>query len=149
MNINNSFYIEAFKRGLKPTKRIDIDEWSEQNILLSSVSSSSPGLYRLSITPYLREILKNLSCSSKFLKITIMKGAQLGFTNAACNFIGYYVDISPSPIMYVLPSVQLAEKFSKTRLKPMFENSKSLKNKIKFKGISFEITYKLKNTRIL
>ncbi len=131
MNINNSFYIEAFKRGLKPTKRIDIDEWSEQNIILSSVSSSSPGLYRLSITPYLREILKNLSCSSKFLKIPIMKGAQLGFTNAACNFIGYYVDISPSPIMYVLPSVQLAEKFSKTRLKPMFENSKSLKNKIK------------------
>lgn len=130
-NINNSFYIEAFKRGLKPTKRIDIDEWSEDNIILSSVSSSSPGHYRLSITPYLREILKNLSCSSKYLKVTIMKGAQLGFTNAACNFIGYYVDILPSPTMYVLPSVQLAEKFSKTRLKPMFENSKVLKNKIK------------------
>jgi phage terminase large subunit GpA-like protein len=127
----NTIYIDAFKRGLEPTKQIDIDEWSEQNIVLSSVSSSSPGLYRLSITPYLREILKHLSCKSKFTKITVMKGAQLGFTNAACNFIGYYVDIAPSPSMYVLPSIQLAEKFSKTRLKPMFELSKSLKNKIK------------------
>ena len=124
-------YTEAFKRGLKPQINIDLDDWSDENIYLSSKSAAEAGRYRTDRAPYLREIMKNLSLNSKIKRISVMKGSQLGFTNLACNFIGYIVDISPSPIMFVQPSLDLAEKFSKTRVRPLIELSPVLKEKIK------------------
>ena len=51
-------------------------------------------------------------------------------TEAGFNFVGYVMDIAPGPILYVLPTVEVSKRNSKTRLDPMIEATPRLKAKI-------------------
>jgi phage terminase large subunit GpA-like protein len=55
-----------------------------------------------------------------------MKGAQLGFTEAGNNWVGYVIHHSPGPMLYVQPTVDLAKKASKERIAPMISDSREL-----------------------
>ena len=48
-----------------------------------------------------------------------MAGSQVGKTEIALNFMGYYIHQDPSPIMYLLPNDGLSEDFSKTRIQKL------------------------------
>ena len=45
-------------------------------------------------------------------KIVMMYGAQLSKTEILLNTFGYYADYDPAPIMYLMPTLKLAEDFS-------------------------------------
>ncbi len=124
-------YTNSFKRGLEPQILENLDDWSDKNIFLSSKSAAEPGRYRTQRTEYLREIMQNLSIKSIYQRLSVMKGVQLGFTNCACNLIGYIIHRCPSSTMYVQPTIEMAERFSKTRIKPLIELSPVLKERIK------------------
>ena len=124
-------FITSFLEGLKPTPLLTVSEWSDLNRYLSSESSAEPGRWRTERTPYLKKILDALSPTSTYKKVIAQKASQQGFSEAGLNCIGTYMDIAPCPIMYIMPTVNMAKGFSKSRLKPMIENCPALNAKIK------------------
>lgn len=124
------FAISGFIEGLRPTKRIPIDQWSDENVYLPSENSAEPGQYRTARMPYLRQPMRDLSPTSIVCEVVWMKGVQLGVTTIALNTMGAYIDLDPCPIMYIMPTKEIAESLSKDRFTPMVERSPALMRKI-------------------
>lgn len=122
--------IGGFLDGLRPTPLLKCSEWADKNRFLSSSASAEPGRWRTSRTPFLKEILDNLSPTSPYKQVIVKKSVQLGFTESGLNAVGTYIDISPCPIMYIMPTVNMAKGFSKTRVEPMIEACPNLRAKI-------------------
>lgn len=117
--------------GLKPDPVLTVSEWADDKRVLNQRSAAEPGKWRTSRTPYLRQIMDDLSAHSSVERVTFMKGAQIGGTEAGNNWIGYLIDQAPGPIMVVQPTVDMAKRWSKQRLAPMIEDMPSLREKIK------------------
>lgn len=64
------------------------------------------------------------------LESWVMKSAQVGWTESVNNIAGYFADQDPSPVLVVLPTVELGEAWSKDRLGPMVRDTPCLRNKI-------------------
>lgn len=122
--------VKGYFEGLRPEPRYLLSEWADEHRYLSSESSAEPGRFKTSRTPYLREIMDNLSMSSPYQQIILKKGVQLGASELAYNLVGYCIDIAPCPILYVLPTVEMCRTNSKTRLAPMIEASPRLRKKV-------------------
>lgn len=121
----------AFAAGLAPDPRLSVREWADLHRFLSTATSESAGRWRTSKTPYLADILEDLSPSSAVDTVVLMGGAQVGKTELALNLIGYTIDCAPGPIMCVWPSLDLAELYSKQRIKPMIDDSPRLREKVR------------------
>ncbi len=116
----------TFFSGLEPQPRLTVSEWSDANRVLDSRSSAEPGPYRTDRVPYLREVMDSLGPGGP-QEVVAKKGAQLGFTDAGNNWIGFCIEHQPGPILYVQPTEGQAKKYSKQRLQPMFEASPALR----------------------
>lgn len=123
--------LTGFWEGLKPIPILTVSEWADNNRYLTSESAAEPGQWKTSRTPYLKDIMDDLSPNSPVNEVIGMKGVQLGFSESALNVCGCYIDINPCPIMYVMPTILLAKAISEERLDPMIEYSPSLKLKVK------------------
>lgn len=123
-----------FEEGLeagRPDPPYTVSQWSDRNRVLASVASAEPGRWRTARTPYLREIMDSLSSYADVETVAVMKGAQLGVSEAGLNFIGYAIHHSPGPALYVMPTVETVKRLSKTRLDPMIAASPALSDRIK------------------
>ena len=120
-------YKSAFLYGIKPRPLMSISEWADTNRTLSSKSSGSPGPWRTSRTPYLKEIMDCLSPSSPVERVVFMKGGQIGGTEIGLCWIGYSIDQSPGPMMMVQPTVETAKRVSRQRISSLIELSPALK----------------------
>lgn len=57
------------------------------------------------------------ACSDPAVReVVIMAGAQLGKSEVLLNVLGYFIDIEPSPILMMQPTVEMAQSFSKDRI---------------------------------
>lgn len=112
----------TFWRGLEPQALLSVSEWADANRVLDSRSSAEPGEYRTSRAPFLREVMDSLGPGGP-VEVVVKKGAQLGFTEAGNNWIGYCIEHQPGPMLYVQPTEGQAKKYSKQRLAPMFAAS--------------------------
>lgn len=117
--------------ALRPDPPYTVSEWADRNRVLASVASAEPGPWRTSRTPYLKEPMDALSSYSDVEVVAIMKGAQLGVSEAALNFAGYAIHHSPGPMLYVMPTIDMMKKISKTRVEPMITASAALSERIK------------------
>jgi len=111
--------VEGFFQGLRPVEMITVSEWSDRYRFLSGISAAEAGRYRTDRTPFLRKIMDCLSAFEPYRKIVVMKGAQIGFSEAACNFIGYVMHIAPAPTLFVQPTDMMIARLSKTRIDPL------------------------------
>ena len=109
---------EAFFAHIVPEKLIDLDEWADRYRQLPAETSSEHGQWSTARFPFLRRIMKKLSPSSKANEIVVMKGAQLGFTELAINWMFYVADMVPGPMLYCQKTKDAAEEFSKQKLTP-------------------------------
>ncbi len=116
--------------AVKPDDLITVSRWADDIRMLSQKASSEPGRWRTSRTPYLREIMDNLSPSSPVQRVVFMKGAQIGATEAGNNWLGYIIHRMPGPTLVVQPTVDVAKKFSKQRIAPMIAETPELREKI-------------------
>lgn len=122
--------INSFWDGLRPTPLLKVSEWADKFRKLSSESSAEHGQWRTSRTPYLREVLDNLSPTSTYQEVVVQKAVQLGFTESGLNAVGCYIDISPCPILYVMPTIEMAKGLSKSRVDTMIDACDTLASKI-------------------
>ncbi len=137
MNINKyfpkthtiDFMKSLLKEYLTPPPNISVSEWADKYRILPKGTGSEPGKWRTKRTPYLKEILDCLS-SDEVIYIVIMSCNQIGKGEVINNGIAYYIDCRPAPMLMVQPTVEAAEGYSKTKLAPMFEETRVLKNKM-------------------
>jgi phage terminase large subunit GpA-like protein len=109
-----------------------ISEYVEERRVLPN-SSPFPGRWRNSRTPYLVEIMDNMSIRSDVQQQAVMKGAQIGLTAAAENVCLYWMDLVPTKIMYMSATQDLLKKWMVTRLDPAID-SVGMRHKIAQQG---------------
>lgn len=107
----------SFLSNLRPS------EWAEKNRTMTSDVSPFPGPYSFNRTPYNRKIVDCCSPYHPAKKITVMKGAQIGFSTGVIeNAIGFIMQQAPGPILYLVGSSELIEK-AMDKLDNMIDNS--------------------------
>lgn len=122
--------LAALAAALRPDPDFTVSEWADRHRMLSGKASSEPGLWRTDRTPYLRGIMDELGPGSPAQRISFMKGAQVGGSEAGNNWIGYIIHHAPGPAMLVQPTVDTAKRFSKMRLAPMIEETPALRERV-------------------
>lgn len=124
-------YDEGLSSGLRPPTKLTVSEWADVHRVLPQRASAEPGRWRTSRTPYLQEIMDNLSSSSPAETVVLMKGSQVGGTECGNNWLGYIIHHAPGPAMMVLPTVEMAKRSSKQRIAPMIEECAQLQERVK------------------
>ncbi len=122
--------LRSFRAGLRPPALISVSEWADRNRVLSQRASAEPGRWRTSRTPYLREIMDALSITSAVQRVVVMAAAQVGKTECGNNWIGYVIDVAPGPMLSVSPTVEMAQKNSRTRIDTLIQESPVLLSKV-------------------
>lgn len=122
--------VQGFFDGMQPPPRLTVSEWAQKFRVLSGKTSREPGQWRNERTPYLVEIMDNLSATSIIQEVIVMKGAQLGLTEAGNNWVGYVIDLAPKPMLYVMPTDDTLRRNVKTKIDPMLRETPTLKSKV-------------------
>ncbi|TSE28128.1 Phage terminase large subunit (GpA) [Tepidimonas thermarum] len=99
--------------------------------MLTSVTSAEAGRWRTERTPYLREVMQALSAASRVERVVLIKGAQLGGTEAGLNWLGYVIHHAPGPMLLVQPTVEGAKRVSKQRIDALIESCPALSERVK------------------
>ena len=108
---------------------LTVSQWADRYRVLSPEASAEVGRWHTDRAPYQKEIMDAIS-DAAVMKIVIMSSAQVGKTEIILNTIGYYIDNDPAPILYVLPSKEYAESYSKERIAPMIRDCPNLRSKV-------------------
>ena len=107
------------KRALDSNKRRPIIEWVEANRVIDG--DSEPGPKRVSRTPYLRDIYRDLESQDPRCQIVAMaKGTQLALSDLCADYILWNIDSGLPSLMYLSETAEKARLFARTRLRPQF-----------------------------
>ena len=115
--------------NFKAPEDLTVMEWSDKYRQLSPENSAEPGRWRTSRTPYLEEPMDAFT-DPKVNTIVVVASSQVGKTEMELNMLGYEIDIDPGPAMWVTPTNENAEDFSKRRIAPMIRDTKPLRRKV-------------------
>ena len=124
-----ALYFEAFASACRPRQALKVSEWADANRVMTSKSSGHKGPWRTSLVPNMREPMDCLSVRSPVEEITMMKPAQSAGTEVALNWIGYVIDHSPAPMLYVLPTLEVRKRFVTQRLNPLLADTPTIAEK--------------------
>ena len=108
-----------------PPPTLTVSQWADLYRRLSPEASAEPGQWRTDRAPYLRGVMDAVSDPS-VETVVVMSSAQVGKTEVISNVIGYHVHQDPSPILAVMPTLEMAEAYSKDRLAPMVRDTAAL-----------------------
>ena len=118
----------AFSRGerqvLRRRKPIPVSQWAEKYRVVEM--SAIPGRWHNQFTPYLVGIMDTMAYPGVETTI-VCKSPQTGGSEAGHNFVGYCIDRSPGPVMYVYPDELTARENAKDRIIPMIQVSPRLR----------------------
>ena len=115
---------------MQPPPNLTIDEWADIYRRLSPEASAEPGFWSTDRAPYQRGMMQAIS-DPTIERVVFMTGAQIGKTEIINNAVGYYIDQSPSPMLIVQPTLEMAKMWSNDRLAPMLRDTPALKDKVK------------------
>jgi phage terminase large subunit GpA-like protein len=113
----------------RPPTLQTVSQWADANRILVPESSAEPGPWRTSRAPYAREIMDSFTDPDVW-KIVLMTSTQTGKTEMALNMLGRSIDVDPGPALFVQPSKDFAEDFSKRRVAPMIAACRALRRKV-------------------
>ncbi|HET6806895.1 MAG TPA: phage terminase large subunit family protein [Frateuria sp.] len=120
----------SWARGWETPAPITVSDWADKYRILPREGAAEPGPWRTARAPYLREIMDCLSAESPVRRVTIRKSTQVGGTEVGINWLSYIVEHNPGPTMYVLPTLDMARKFSEHRFAPIIELMPCLRERI-------------------
>lgn len=98
-----------------PPPRLKLSEWADDKYVLPA-GDANAGRWRT--LPYQRGIMDALS-DPTIERVTVMKSKRVGYTQAFCAAIGYFIEHDPCPIMVVQPTLDDARKHSRENIAPM------------------------------
>lgn len=128
VNVANAERIatEVFADVMTPPPPVDYLDWAESNIVFTKRESPMPGPYNRDLFFYFDEILRALSPDDPCRVVTMAKSAQLGGTVLANIFCGGSMDMDPGDFLYVHPTENNAQRWSKMKLSPMLKGTTAL-----------------------
>lgn len=112
-----------------PPPSLTVSEWADTERMLSAESSAEPGRWSTARAEYLRGPMDAVS-DPEVGDVVLMMASQVGKTSLEENVVGFHVDQDPSPMLVVLPILELAAAFSKDRLAPMLRDTPALQGRI-------------------
>jgi len=115
-------------KACKPRPVRTVAAWAEKYRVLSSKGSGEPGQWRTTRTPYLKEIMEELSATSTTQRIVLQFAAQLGKTEVGLNWIGYVMEHAPAPMLVVLPTLDVRKKWVRQRLDPLLTETPAIRS---------------------
>lgn len=108
----------AWADGLDVPPPLTVSQWADRyRQLLPPVAE--PGPWRTERTPFLRQIMDWLSPDDPCREVIVVKGAKVGASAAADNWLGYTIHYSPAATLIVHPTVDMAKKYAKERVNPL------------------------------
>ena len=114
------------KEAFKPPTKIPPSVWAETYRFLPPTVAAEPGKYRNSRTPYIAGIIDTVM-EPGVEEIVLCKAAQLGFTTAIQNLIGWSIDVEPAPALLVMPSQDEARKVVTENIIPLIDTCPQVK----------------------
>ena len=125
-------FLTAFAAGATPAPVKTVSEWAGESRVVSAESGSPfPGRWRNDLAPYLPEIMDCLSPSHPCRDVTFKKSHQVAGSEAGVNLFGLVVDHEPGPMLIVLPTLDEASKYNRTKLQPTIDVTPALKRKVR------------------
>jgi phage terminase large subunit GpA-like protein len=121
-----SEFAHAVARACRPRQRLTVSQWADAHRVLSAKGSSEFGQWRTSRTPYLQEPMDSLSITSPVSRVVMMFCAQVGKTEAGLNWIAYVMEHAPSPMLVVVPTMEVRQRWVRQRLNPMLTETQAL-----------------------
>jgi phage terminase large subunit GpA-like protein len=119
------------KAAFKPDPYLDFVEWANAHFRLTKESSVEPGKYRSSRTPWVEEILRELSPQSPTQEVVVIKPTQMAFTTLANIVLCCVAHLYPGPCLFVQPNDEMAKSHSKKKLAPTVRAIPALNGVIK------------------
>lgn len=117
--VSVSDVIQEALAAWRPPPKLSLSEWADRYFYLSQGMAAEPG--RWHTLPYQRGIMDAIT-DPTVKRVTLIKSARVGGTLMANAAIGYFIHQDPSPILYVLPTVENAEGHSKDTIAPMLRD---------------------------
>jgi phage terminase large subunit GpA-like protein len=118
------------REHLRMKAPLTVDAWADRYRVLSRETAAEPGRWRTDRTPYMRQILRDLSDSSSVAEVVCQFGTQLGKTEAGNSWLGYIIDHAPGPVLIVQPTVDLGKRYSQQRIAPLVNATPRLADKV-------------------
>ena len=103
-------------------------EWAEQNRYIAAGTSPEAGKWKNERVPFMVEIMETIS-DPNVHDIVLMCSSQIGKSELLLNALCYFVAQEPSPILFLQPTIEAAEGFSKERIEPTFQACPALIDK--------------------
>lgn len=116
---------EIRRATLKPSPRRSLTEWADEFRRLSARAAAQPGRWKTAAVPMALGPSEAVT-DPRVRTISVMAPTQEFKTELLLNAGGYYVHQDPAPILWVLPTVNLAESFTKDRLDPVVDETPCL-----------------------
>lgn len=111
---------------LEHRDKISVADWALTKRKLSAKTTKHYGDWSHEYTPFMVRPMEWLSDAST-RQLNIMACAQGGKTEVGLNFLGHTVDEDPAPFMMVMPRETDTISRVKSRIRPMFESTPSLR----------------------
>jgi phage terminase large subunit GpA-like protein len=108
-----------------------VAEWADaERIIAAETGSPWPGRWSTDRVPYLREIMEVMTLSHPCRRVTLLKSAQIGGSEAGLNLIGQVMAETPAPVLVMLPSIDMMLGYNRLKLDPMIQGTPALSRRV-------------------
>ncbi len=114
---------------LEPRVRLNVVQWAQKYRRLSPKTSAIPGAWEWEKVVFLVEPAAAFDDYDTH-QVTVQGPTQFGKTELANNIVGQTVDQDPAPLIVCMPTEDDAKIRVSTRVRPMFETSPRLLDKL-------------------
>ncbi|MTH35763.1 phage terminase large subunit family protein [Paracoccus limosus] len=110
-------------RALLPPPNVPLADWIESSVVIPASASALPG--KMQLWPFQRGWCEAIE-DPEIERITIQKGARIGYTQWLSATLAHFVANAPAPIIALQPTADDARDYS-VELESLFEASPSLR----------------------
>jgi phage terminase large subunit GpA-like protein len=108
-----AFYCHELADALLPDGSLWVDEWADKHMIIpASTGPSEPGPYRVSRTPFARDIMRALSPEHPARRVVVMGASQLLKTQIGLNWFCALIAGAPANGIWLQPTDALAKRVS-------------------------------------
>lgn len=120
---------DGWTLGLALPPRLTVSQWSDDHRMIAQGTGPEQGRWRTDRAPFQREPMDAIGDPDVDV-LVLMWSSQVGKTEVLINVASYFVAQQPSPQLFVLPTLQLAESFSRSRFGPTINATPALLERI-------------------
>jgi phage terminase large subunit GpA-like protein len=124
--MNGQWVDQVWRAGLAIDPAMSVSEWADRHRILSNLSAE-PGPWRTARAPFLRDVMDALGPEDPHETVVLMKGSQVGATEAGLNFVGFCMEHVGGVLLLVMPSLSDIRRNTRVRIDPMIDAAPSLR----------------------